>query len=101
LEHRRAKQCYTRTNKNGFVKQLAKHDARERVLRVVAARLVAHEHKEKKRDRYGKHKARHPRTVRMPHEPTARYHIAEETAEKTDITVWLREHIDDLATKVR
>jgi hypothetical protein len=101
LEHRRAKQRYTRTNKNHFVKQLAKHDTRERVLRAVAARLAAHEYREKKRSHYRERKKRRPRTARMPHEPTAQYHIAEEAAEKTDITVWLREHIEDPATKVR
>jgi hypothetical protein len=67
----------------------------------VAARLAAHEYREKKRSRYRKRRARRPRTTKTPHEPTARYHIAEEAAEKTDITVWLRKHMDDPATKVK
>ncbi|KAK1217789.1 hypothetical protein PQX77_019539 [Marasmius sp. AFHP31] len=40
LEHRRVKRFYARTNKSKFIKQVAKHERREQIIRHIKARVV-------------------------------------------------------------
>jgi hypothetical protein len=78
------------------VAQLAKLDARERVLKAVAIRLKAHETKLKSKAR----RAKRTESTVPKSDPNLHYSIAETSSETVDITSWLRDHANDPALKV-
>ncbi|KAI0059027.1 hypothetical protein BV25DRAFT_1918740 [Artomyces pyxidatus] len=103
LHHKIAKRRFARTNKHLYVSQLAKLEARERLVAKVVVRMAQHIKKQKVRDRRDKRRAAQsaePEKTNDPlpfTDPTARYHIAKSTRKYFNVTEWLTEHGDDPA----
>jgi hypothetical protein len=84
-----AKRRYARTNKNNFVLQLAKHEARERFLIKIYQGMQGR--KKSRRDLQREHE-RLAKKSRLPHvDPLARYHMSVSSRDHSHLDIWLEQ----------
>ncbi|KAI0264767.1 hypothetical protein BC834DRAFT_970691 [Gloeopeniophorella convolvens] len=93
LQHRISKRRFQRTNKNQFVKQIAQHEARERVTRRVATRIKSH-----LQERDGLPTEPSGIADGLPFmDPAAHYHMSKSTCKHFHLPTWLGKHQGDPA----
>ena len=88
LEHRRVKQFYARTNRQGFERQISRHERRTAKLQIIKKKLAD----TKLVDDYDED---------LPQsDPSEHYHISKSCKVHFDITKWLVDNKEDQAVKV-
>ena len=88
LEHRRVKQFYARTNRQGFERQISRHEQRTAKLQVIKRTL-------------GATKVIDDNDEDLPQsDPSEHYHISKSCKAHFDITKWLVDNKEDHAVKV-
>ncbi|THH19110.1 hypothetical protein EW146_g1980 [Bondarzewia mesenterica] len=104
LEHRRVKRFYARTNKNQFQMQVTKHERRERLLEQIRRRSESFHNQ-------GASSSSPVPTIRaaalrfedadpLPHtSPRVHYHVSESTKHFENVTLWVRQNLNDPALK--
>ncbi|ETW75354.1 hypothetical protein HETIRDRAFT_430757 [Heterobasidion irregulare TC 32-1] len=96
LAHKVVKCRYDCTNKNNFVPQLARHDARECLLHKVAKQSDEHRRRELVRTR--RQKCKWPERLPLS-DPTAHYHIAISIRKHLNVRSWIHDHPGDPVLK--
>ena len=88
LEHRRVKQFYARTNRQGFERQISRHERRTAKLQIIKKKLADN-------------KLVDDNDEDLPQsDPSEHYHISKSCKVHFDITKWLVDNKEDQAVKV-
>ncbi|KAJ8088296.1 hypothetical protein PM082_022368 [Marasmius tenuissimus] len=87
LEHRRVKQFYARTNKSRYVRQVAKHERRERLVKTVETRVRRLQEK----------KAPSSQKNQQPVQSATAQTISEDRSDYFDVYRWMKENSNDPA----
>ncbi|TCD63562.1 hypothetical protein EIP91_005233 [Steccherinum ochraceum] len=100
LEHRRVKRWYARTNKHGFVQQIAKHQRRAQILEKIRRRNGAKPTQIPKRRQRRSPALSFTDSEPLPYtSPDMRYHMSSEVRYAVNITAFLTENREDPAVK--
>jgi len=98
LQHKLAKRRYKRTNKNNFIVQLAKQDARERLVSKIWKQLNPEETEHNTKKLQTKNRAE---KLMLPHiNHMDRYHISDSMRNFASLDDWLEETESTYRTKV-
>ncbi|KAI0309441.1 hypothetical protein OF83DRAFT_65518 [Amylostereum chailletii] len=97
LQHRRATRHFVRTNKNDLLRQMAKQDARERLLLRVGKRITQHIKRKVGPNKHKSHGARRLSDRLPPTDPALHYHISKTATSRFHMGTWLSENEGDPA----